>query len=643
LPFPYSTDCYDYISEKKSVISYKSKEDCIVKHLEREEFKVCGCNKRWNYRAFGNKNSSNICPKSFECKFNAKSKIKSLEKICKNDCLIEYYMNILVDQKFTTGNPMRNTKLVSINVSLKFETLFTYLPKMNLVDYFCSVGGLISMWFGISLYDLVVIFAKELHKKIILFFGEMNYQIVILAIIKFNAFVTSKLKKISSTFTIIFFSILMLIQMIAIIKSYFDYEIVTRFEVQEIKLIPNIELTFLETTKNLNKLIEIYPELKQEIHEFEKSGINVLHMNLAQDLQFRPIYWKYLLRLIVDNRLNDFHRILETNKLIKSCQIKIDNELELINCTQGDFGISKTSRINISPIKYLNFSRLMNKKKIEKVTFVLNNFMIYQSVRLFLCITAVGPNFQTSIDSNKKTTISFSSFSVNKLRFDENDCIPKEIEKDFVEEYFEFCLFDCLIDLYNQSFGCISNSFPHYYFNRHLLKFNYKLCNTFTDKINDSLAEPFLKFCNKYCKPKCNVVNFDAKVDVSKHFWNDTNLEVIPKKSPHIAYIETLKTDINRLIYNCGGVIGLWFGISPITAVDLFSYIPEICRILINECTKIPQYLIAFLVRIKQNIISRVTLLVIKFCSLCIAYFVTSMTGFIRSIHNCGGILGLWF
>jgi hypothetical protein len=425
-------------------------------------------------------------------------------------------------------------------------------------------------------------------------------------------------------------------------RSYFDYEIVTRFEVQEIKIIPNIELMFVETTKNLNKLIEIYSELKQEIHEFEKSGINVSHMNLVQDLNFRPIYWKYLLRLIADNRLTDFHRILETNKLIKSCQIKIDNELELINCTQGDFGIVKT-RFNIYLINYLNFSRLMNKKKIEKITFVLNNFMVYQKVRLFLCITAVAPRFETSIDFNKKTTITYSSFSVKKLRFDENNCIPEEIEKDSSEEYFEFCLFDCLIDLYNQSFGCISKGFPHFYFNRHLLKFNYKLCKTFPDEVNNSLAEPFLKFCRKYCKPKCNVVNFDAKVEISKHFWNDTILEVIPQKCPHIAYIETLKTDINRLIYNCGGVIGLWFGISPITAVDLFLYIPGICRILINSCATILQFMIAFLVRIKQNVILRVIPLVIRFCFLCIAYIETSKTGFIRMIHNCGGILGLWF
>jgi hypothetical protein len=49
LPFPYSTDCYDCKREEKSHIRYKSKEDCIVKHLERREFEKCGCNKRWSY------------------------------------------------------------------------------------------------------------------------------------------------------------------------------------------------------------------------------------------------------------------------------------------------------------------------------------------------------------------------------------------------------------------------------------------------------------------------------------------------------------------------------------------------------------------------------------------------------------------
>jgi hypothetical protein len=34
------TDCYDYKREEKSLIRYKSREDCIVKHLERRELPI---------------------------------------------------------------------------------------------------------------------------------------------------------------------------------------------------------------------------------------------------------------------------------------------------------------------------------------------------------------------------------------------------------------------------------------------------------------------------------------------------------------------------------------------------------------------------------------------------------------------------
>jgi hypothetical protein len=62
----------------------------------------------------------------------------------------------------------------------------------------------------------------------------------------------------------------MLIQVIAIIRSYFDFEIVTRFDVQEMKLIPNVIFRFIPLPNNLNKLYEIYPQMEQEIHEIEE-------------------------------------------------------------------------------------------------------------------------------------------------------------------------------------------------------------------------------------------------------------------------------------------------------------------------------------------------------------------------------------
>jgi hypothetical protein len=46
MPFPYSTDCYDYKQELNSRILCNSREDCFLKHIERREIDEWGCNKR---------------------------------------------------------------------------------------------------------------------------------------------------------------------------------------------------------------------------------------------------------------------------------------------------------------------------------------------------------------------------------------------------------------------------------------------------------------------------------------------------------------------------------------------------------------------------------------------------------------------
>jgi hypothetical protein len=100
LPFPHSTDCFDYTRDKELVNGFKSREDCIVKHLERKEFDECGCNKRWFYKEFGSRNYSNICDKFVKCDFDSKSQINSLEKICKNNCYNEHYIDLITDSSY---------------------------------------------------------------------------------------------------------------------------------------------------------------------------------------------------------------------------------------------------------------------------------------------------------------------------------------------------------------------------------------------------------------------------------------------------------------------------------------------------------------------------------------------------------------
>jgi len=51
---------------------------------------------------------------------------------------------------------------------------------------------------------------------------------------------------------------------------------------------------------------------------------------------------------------------------------------------------------------------------------------------------------------------------------------------------------------------------------------------------------------------------------------SETILEIIPKNSLHFEYIETLKMNFDQLIYNCGGVLGIWFGLSIVKILDIF-------------------------------------------------------------------------
>jgi hypothetical protein len=318
LPFPHSTDCYDYRREAKLVNGYNSREDCVVKHLERKEFAKCGCNKRWSYRAFDERNFRHICPESVKCNFDSKIEMKSLEKICKNNCYNEYYLD-----QFIIVNEQRYKfpyfKTLSRLKSIKYEIIFTYLAKMNFVEYLCSVGGLVSMWFGISVYDFGLILVTESKKWIIRIFGLINYEKLTLIVLKFKEIISTKFDKILSKLTIIVFSILMLYQLFEVITIYLDFEIVTRFEVQQIMFLPKIQLLKRPMISNLEELMKIYPEMKHKI------------VNL-NELEKQNIFENGLKQLLLDNRLNDFHRIAETEKIFKTCHFVINNKL--INCSK---------------------------------------------------------------------------------------------------------------------------------------------------------------------------------------------------------------------------------------------------------------------------------------------------------------------
>jgi hypothetical protein len=199
-----------------------------------------------------------------------------------------------------------------------------------------------------------------------------------------------------------------------------------------------------------------------------------------------------------------------------------------------------------------------------------------------------------------RTKFTFSSFSVRKLDSIHNECISEKEFKSFGENYFDIMNSVCYLESANQSYGCIPFIPVFIYFDGSILKNSYKFCK------NPNITYDWKIYteCEKRVKPKCNSIDFKSKIETTKLLSNETILEFIPQKTPHIGYTETYKTDFNQIIYNCGGVLSLWFGLRPTKLVDIFKYLPLISKILISKSIKFVHYIKAISIRFAQNLIS---------------------------------------
>jgi len=139
----------------------------------------------------------------------------------------------------------------------------------------------------------------------------------------------------------------------------------------------------------------------------------------------------------------------------------------------------------------------------------------------------------------------------------------------------EFCRFNCFVDLSVKHHKCIIRYKAFIDVIEHLINKNYKICPKINN--NSDSAKQYTLFCDSFCGQECNSINYDINVKSHKSF-NSTKLNLIPISSNHLRYTETLKTDINGLIFNLGGVIGLWFGISPLSIVHLISLLIKLFR-----------------------------------------------------------------
>jgi hypothetical protein len=368
----------------------------------------------------------------------------------------------------------------------------------------------------------------------------------------------------------------MLQQIIIVINIYCTFDTITRGDIREIKFFPNVKINKQQELTNWDKLMKIYPELKEEI-VFTGNGSLQVELDESQTpLQY--IYSKYLFKLLTDGKLTQFREIIETNRIIKSCKITVDQKIIDCPITTGIEKYYKQLEV-ISLLNSTNFENdiRIDKNRIEGITLSFDRFKLL-TIKLFKYHSiSIDSLFVLSLEANARTRFSYSPYKTNRISSYDNQCISNIKSSEFGEQYFDFCLKDCFTEKMIQIYGCIAVNITRFefYFDRDLLNKNLSFCNESIIPSIGSLNKLDDK-CRKVCIEKCEVINFDSYLQISDRGSNETILEIIPNKSPRIVYTETLKTDLNRLVYNIGGVLGLWFGFSPVVFVHLLSlYLPQ--------------------------------------------------------------------
>ncbi len=220
-----------------------------------------------------------------------------------------------------------------------------------------------------------------------------------------------------------------------------------------------------------------------------------------------------------------------------------------------------------SEINETEASQLINigiERYIEKIVIELNTDfeMILEIFQSFFA----GTKF-IKIETNAINNLFYSSNIVQKISSYKEYC-QNNLERIFGNSSYDNNIISCFLENLNKTHSCLPliSSLLFVRIEYDLKIIGYKFCSTEIIG-NLSLIQRILQKCFKSFDPECNVELFETELKSTelKGKLNRTILNIIPKVSVKPQYSESLKTDLNELIYNCGRIIGLWFGLSAVS------------------------------------------------------------------------------
>ncbi len=547
LEWPYITNC-DYYNHNKL---YHSRENCIEYcNLYNQNLSQECLNDPSNKTSF--LVSDKIVNKAFKhlkvCETsNEFSTFFKCEKLCKRHCYEDYYR-----YNSNLWGYIGNSLL--IQMSAKNLPIYEYsaIPKYSFIVYMSSIGGLLSLWLGVSALDLRAVveisirMLKNITEKVIwICFANKyfyNFGRFILKIVHYlNYFKKFELKKITIILSVICF----IYQLIELTLEFTEFK--TTIYVEFFNRDPNItdypafslctyQLNTIDLLKkNLNSSIN--NESKRLKDEFPQmiNGLNIEERNISKYLNLAK---------------NEILSNIKCTKYIEENEVCIDKNFIIMSFS--NLGECYT----LSPLKY----PISKKSKFMRDSGILfiNNYQKISKIRgLIPQLLSHDQNHLPSLTFTDDVGFNFSLTKFKRLPppYDSN-CFDYENSKSFKSR--GQCINDCVFKKILKKYDCI----PRESATVLTLYDNMTLDSTFC--VNKNFEGFSEDDCSDQCLKPCEEM-----------FYTSFHTQYLfDYEGQHIIYINKIYMTFIYFMSSIGGLLGLWNNVS---AYDLQLIIIKIC------------------------------------------------------------------